>query len=82
VGKGHLVVRPEDVRLVLAAGQGAVAGTVADVQFKGGSTQVAVDVPGSPRPFLASVAGATPLRRGDAVSVGWDAAVVVADEPA
>ena len=82
IGKAHLVVRPEDVRLAPASAStpGAVAGTVADVQFKGGSTQVAVDVPGLPRPFLASVGGATPLRRGDAVSATWDSAVVVADE--
>jgi hypothetical protein len=32
------------------------------------------------KPFLASVGGATPLRRGDAVSLGWDVCVVVADE--
>ena len=79
-GKAHLVVRPEDVRLAPAgADPHAVAGSVTDVQFKGGSTQVAVDVRGLPRPFLASVAGATGLRRGDAVSVAWDTAVVVPD---
>lgn len=85
-GKAHLVVRPEDVRLAAAGAAeqglqtGTVTGTVADVQFKGGSTQVAVDVRGLPRPFLASVAGATALRRGDAVSLTWDVAVIVADE--
>lgn len=82
-GKAHLVVRPEDVRLAPAGDavpERGVAGTVADVQFKGGSTQVAVDVRGLPRPFLASVAGATQLRRGDHVRVTWDAAVVVPDE--
>jgi spermidine/putrescine ABC transporter ATP-binding subunit len=91
-GASHLVIRPENVRLspveraVGSSGShggpliGPLMGTVADLQFKGGSTQVAVDVPGLPKPFLASVGGATPLRRGDAVSVSWDAAVVVADE--
>jgi spermidine/putrescine transport system ATP-binding protein/putrescine transport system ATP-binding protein len=85
-GRAHLVVRPEDVRLVPAA-RGieptkSVTGTVADVQFKGGSTQVAVTLAGLTQPFLASVGGATPLRRGDAVSVTWDTAVVVTDEQA
>ena len=87
-GTSHLVVRPENVRLTPVergdhpAGSltGPLTGTVADLQFKGGSTQVAVDVPGLPKPFLASVGGATPLRRGDAVAVSWDVAVVVADE--
>jgi spermidine/putrescine ABC transporter ATP-binding subunit len=84
-GKSRLVVRPENVRLAPVergvSSPGSLMGTVADLQFKGGSTQVAVDVPGMPKPFLASVGGATPLRRGDAVSVSWDVAVVVADEP-
>jgi spermidine/putrescine transport system ATP-binding protein/putrescine transport system ATP-binding protein len=80
-GKAHLVVRPEDVRLAPAGpADHSVSGTVADVQFKGGSTQVAVDVHRLPRPFLASVSGASALRRGDVVSVTWDSAVVVADE--
>ena len=83
-GRSHLVVRPEDVRLTPVERGGSsvwpLTGTVADLQFKGGSTQVAVDVPGLSKPFLASVGGATPLRRGDAVAVSWDVAVVVADE--
>jgi spermidine/putrescine transport system ATP-binding protein/putrescine transport system ATP-binding protein len=78
-GRSHLVVRPEDARLD-PAGAGPVSGIVADVQFKGGTTQVAVDVSGLARPFLATVGGVTNLRRGDVVSVSWDVAVVVADE--
>ncbi len=83
-GRAHLVVRPEDVRISGASGggaaPGAVVGVVADVQFKGGSSQVAVDVPALPRPFLVSVPGPTEVRRGQAVSLGWETAVVVRDE--
>lgn len=77
-GRAHLVVRPEEVRL--SPGEGPVAGVVADVQFKGGSSHVAVDVPGRSRPFLASVPGATDVDRGDRVTLSWTSAVVVPDE--
>lgn len=80
-GAGHLVVRPEDVRIVQGAdAAGPVFGEVVDVQFKGGSSAVAVTVAGLPRPFLASVPGATSLDRGQRVALNWTTAVVVADE--
>jgi spermidine/putrescine transport system ATP-binding protein/putrescine transport system ATP-binding protein len=79
-GETHLVVRPEDVRIIDGhGGQGVVQGTVADVQFKGGSSHVAIDVRGLGRPFLASVPGATSLDRGHPVSLDWSTAVVVPD---
>ena len=79
-GSAYLVVRPEDVRLV--PGHDAAAplhGTVTDVQFKGGSSHVAVDVPGLPRPFLAAVPGASTVDRGQPVSLDWPTGVVVPD---
>ena len=83
-GRAHLVVRPEDVRLVPgdpgAGGTGGgIAGVVADVQFKGGGSHVAVDVAGLARPFLVAVPGATEVERGSAVTLSWTSAVVVAD---
>jgi spermidine/putrescine ABC transporter ATP-binding subunit len=79
-GPAHLVVRPEDVRITAGQAGGPLRGQVADVQFKGGSTQVAVDVPGLDRPFLATVPGASPLVRGEPVILGWEASVLVTDE--
>jgi spermidine/putrescine transport system ATP-binding protein/putrescine transport system ATP-binding protein len=77
---GHLVVRPEDVRIRPEHVGGLVHGQVADVQFKGGGSLVAVDVPGLPRPFLVSVPGATEVNRGQSVALDWATAVVVAEE--
>ena len=80
------MVRPEEVRLSLvehaadAGGSAVVRGVVADVQFKGGSSHVAVDVPGRERPFLVSVPGTTSAERGAQVALTWSAAVVVPDE--
>jgi hypothetical protein len=61
-------------------GAGPVLGVVVDVQFKGGSSQVAVDVPGFPRPFLVSVPGPTEVCRGQGVSLDWTTSVIVSDE--
>jgi spermidine/putrescine transport system ATP-binding protein/putrescine transport system ATP-binding protein len=74
------VVRPEDVRLLGPGDPGAAAtGEVTDVQFKGDSSQVAVDVAGLDRPFLVSVPGATAVERGARVGLSWSHAVAVAD---
>lgn len=87
LGPAHLIVRPEDVSIQLDLPAGStgdaqrrgVRGQVVDVQFKGDSSHVAVDVAGLPRPFLASVAGATTLDRGQAVILDWSSAVLVPD---
>jgi spermidine/putrescine ABC transporter ATP-binding subunit len=79
-GPVHLVIRPEDVRVTAGDADGPLRGQVADVQFKGGSTQVAIDVPGLGRPFLATVSGASPLVRGEPVTLGWTSSVLVTDE--
>jgi iron(III) transport system ATP-binding protein len=79
-GPSYLVVRPEDVRLLAGDhAEAAVVGEVTDVQFKGDSSQVAVDVAGLDRPFLVSVPGATAVDRGAVVGLSWSHAVVVAD---
>jgi spermidine/putrescine ABC transporter ATP-binding subunit len=79
--EAHLVVRPECVRLV-GVGEGLLQGTVADTQFHGGVSTVAVDVAGVGTPFLVSVPGVTVAERGTSVGLAWDAAdaVVVRDE--
>jgi spermidine/putrescine transport system ATP-binding protein len=77
-GDGHLVVRPEDVRLV-PAGQGVAQGTVVDQLFHGGAATVVVDVPGHDQPFLVSVPGLVASQRGQATGLDWDSGVVVQD---
>lgn len=76
---GVVVVRPEDVRLAPGAG-GTLDGVVADVQFKGGTSHVAVDVPGLDKPFLVAVPGVTDVQRGSDVALSWTTEVVVRDE--
>jgi spermidine/putrescine transport system ATP-binding protein/putrescine transport system ATP-binding protein len=80
-GPAHLIVRPEDVTMTPGADGSArlLQGKVADVQFKGGSSQVAVDVPGLAGPFLVTIGGSTTVTRGDQVSLHWTRAVVVKD---
>jgi spermidine/putrescine ABC transporter ATP-binding subunit len=77
-GPSYLVVRPEDVRIG-DPGHGVLDGVVADVTFQGGSTHVAVDVAGLDKPFRVAAPGVSRLSRGDAVSLGWETAVAVAD---
>ena len=71
-----LIVRPEDAHLV-APGHGFLDGVVSDVQFYGGSSTVAVDVPGHSEPVLVTSHGATQAARGSTVGVSWDAARAV-----
>jgi spermidine/putrescine transport system ATP-binding protein/putrescine transport system ATP-binding protein len=79
--RATLVVRPEDCHLV-APGHGFVDGVVADVQFYGGSSTVAVQVAASERPVLVTSHGATQAARGSSVGVAWDAerAVLLDDD--
>ena len=67
----HLMVRPENVRIV--DGPGLIAGDVSDVQFFGGASTVAVDVDGHDSPILVSLSGISGVGRGDRVSLTWDA---------
>ena len=87
-GPSHLVVRPEDVHVEPGSGStsgsgstpGLVRGRVAAVQFTGGTSHVAVEVAGLPRPFLATVPGVTALTRDQDVALSWTTAVCVPDE--
>jgi spermidine/putrescine transport system ATP-binding protein/putrescine transport system ATP-binding protein len=65
-----LAVRPEQVRLGV---EGRLGGVVRDVTFFGGTTRVAVEVPGLERPVLATSAGAGTVRAGDQVRLDWPA---------
>ena len=76
---GHLVVRPEDVRIV-APSDGAITGVVADVQFHGAASSVIVDAAGIvPVTMTAMVTGMAAVRPGDHVGLVWDLGVVVED---
>ncbi len=78
-GPAHLVVRPEEVRLV-APGTGSLDGGVVETQFQGGSSTVVVDVAGMDRPFLVTEHGATDAVRGATVGLAWEHAVVVGEQ--
>jgi spermidine/putrescine transport system ATP-binding protein/putrescine transport system ATP-binding protein len=69
-GAAVLSVRPERIALA-GPGAGVRDGTVLEVQFLGGVSTVAVDLPGHDRPLLVTSTGAARLRRGDRVSVHW-----------
>jgi spermidine/putrescine transport system ATP-binding protein/putrescine transport system ATP-binding protein len=69
-GAATLSVRPERVSLT-APGTGRLDGTVLEVQFLGGVSTVAVDVPGRDRAVLVTSTGAPTVRRGDTVAVTW-----------
>ena len=83
-----VVIRPEDVVVTAEgaspAGVGASAGalelrgSVVDTTFLGGSSTLAVDVPGLPQPIRATVHAATSARRGDRVRLTFDAQRLVA----
>ncbi len=71
-----LGVRPEHVRLV-EPDQGVIAGVVAEVEFQGGMSTVAVQVAGLPRPVLVSVAGVARVTRATITGLAWDPAMTV-----
>lgn len=77
-GEAHLVVRPEETRLV-EAGHGLLDGHVVETQFYGGVSTVAVEVTDHAEPVLCAVSGVSTVERGAAVSLTWNAesAVVV-----
>jgi spermidine/putrescine transport system ATP-binding protein/putrescine transport system ATP-binding protein len=66
-----LAIRPEEMRVV-AAGEGALRGTVIDTQFQGGNSTLAVEVAGCDGPVMVSQHGATRIERDTAVELAWD----------
>jgi spermidine/putrescine transport system ATP-binding protein/putrescine transport system ATP-binding protein len=77
-----LAVRPEHVRIVLAGEGPALTGAVAEVEFQGGMSTVAVQVEGLPGPVLVSVPGVARVARDTVVGLAWDpsATIVLAAE--
>jgi spermidine/putrescine ABC transporter ATP-binding subunit len=73
-----LGIRPEHVRVVEPGAPGVVLeGTVADTQFQGGLSTLAVDVPGLEAPVLATQQGVARVTRGTPVALTWDPAKAV-----
>ncbi|MEV0582399.1 ABC transporter ATP-binding protein [Nonomuraea sp. NPDC050310] len=67
-GPELLAVRPEKIRL----DGGKLEGSVADVSFYGGTSHISVTVAGRAKPVLVAVQGASTVRQGEAVALGWD----------
>lgn len=73
-----LAVRPEHVRVVDPTEPTAVLqGVVADTQFQGGLSTLAVDVAGLEAPVLATQQGVARVVRGTPVGLAWDPARAV-----
>ncbi len=71
-GRSHLVIRPEAIELS-PPGVGPIQARVAEVEFNGGSSTVALDVEGFARPMLAKIDVASVPQRNDVVSISWQA---------
>lgn len=70
-----LGIRPEHVRVVEPEASGAVlGGLVADSQFQGGLSTLAIDVAGLPGPVLVTQQGVARVARGTSVGLTWDPA--------
>lgn len=75
-GTVHLIVRPEDIRIIESDGW-SIAGTVLDTQFFGGSSTIAVEVPGHDVPVVLTCHGLPATTRGAAVRIAWDPAAAI-----
>jgi spermidine/putrescine transport system ATP-binding protein/putrescine transport system ATP-binding protein len=71
-GPSHLVIRPEAIQLK-PAGAGPIHGRVAEVEFQGASSTVALDVEGLDHPMVAKVAVENMPQRNDVVTISWQA---------
>ncbi|MEW2402451.1 ABC transporter ATP-binding protein [Streptomyces sp. NPDC046862] len=73
-GAGLVAVRPESIRIAADEVEEADAplhGTVLDISFFGGSSRIAVTVPGLDRPVLLTVPGPAPVPPGARVALSW-----------
>lgn len=75
-GTVHLIVRPEDIRIIESDGW-SIAGTVIDTQFFGGSSTIAVEIPGHEQPVVLTCHGLAAANRGDALRLAWDPASAI-----
>ncbi|MCG0286832.1 ABC transporter ATP-binding protein [Streptomyces sp. PSAA01] len=69
---GLVGVRPESIRLAAGEAGASLHGTVLDISYLGGSSRIAVTVPGLDRPVLLTVAGPATVTSGARVALSWD----------
>ncbi|MGW6905350.1 ABC transporter ATP-binding protein [Streptomyces sp. NPDC054940] len=69
---GLVAVRPEDIRIADGEADAALRGTVLDISYFGGSSRIAVTVPGLERPVLLTVPGPATVTSGARVALTWD----------
>ncbi|MEV5774646.1 ABC transporter ATP-binding protein [Streptomyces antimycoticus] len=69
---GLVGVRPESIRLAAGEADASLHGTVLDISYFGGSSRIAVTVPGLDRPVLLTVAGPATVTSGARVALSWD----------
>ena len=75
-GSAHVIVRPEDVRIVESA-DWSLSGTVLDTQFFGGSSTIAVAVPGHEAPVILTCHGLPTATRGSQILLTWEPAAAI-----
>ena len=83
-GASTLMLRPEHVHVHTDTGAAALAGTVIETHFYGGSSVTAVQIAGLDTPVITRQPGAPSHRVGEAVALSWDAddAIILTDESA
>jgi spermidine/putrescine ABC transporter ATP-binding subunit len=83
-GPATLMLRPEHVRISPSTDSAALAGTVVETHFYGGSSSTAVQIPGLEAPLLTRQPGAPAHHVGEAVALHWnadDAIMLAGDQP-
>jgi spermidine/putrescine ABC transporter ATP-binding subunit len=83
-GSATLMLRPEHVRVGASTENAALAGTVVETHFYGGSSITAVQIAGLGTPFITRQPGAPAHRVGEAVALHWnadDAILLASDRP-
>ena len=83
-GASTLMLRPEHVHVHTDTGAAALAGTVVETHFYGGSSVTAVQVAGLDTPVITRQPGAPSHHVGEAVALSWNAddAIILTDESA
>lgn len=72
-GESTIMLRPEHVRVHTNTAEAALAGTVIETHFYGGSSVTAVQIPGLETPLMTRQPGAPAHRVGEAVALAWNA---------